>query len=88
MQTVYLKDRDGNDTMYPDFEAMERIMRDTQFMMGQIFSDLRWFNGAVKVVKADYVDWSAFWQKVHEWRWSKEWTLEDELEDRLKSFEE
>lgn len=59
---VYLKDWDGNDTVFPDFKSMN----DTTFMKNRVWSDLKWFYGGL--ILASNIDWSSFWKHVHDVR--------------------
>jgi len=80
----YLKDRDGNDTMYPDFETMDAEAN--KILMGLPYSNLDWFLQMIPLINKYELDWSTFWAKISDIRFSKEWSLEDELQDRLKDF--
>lgn len=80
----YLKDRDGNDTMYPDFESMDTEAN--KILMGLPYSTLEWFLQMVTPINKYDLDWSTFWAKISDIRFNKEWSLEDELQDRLNDF--
>lgn len=55
---TYLKDIDGNDTIFPDFTSMN----DTVFLKNRVWSDLKWFFGGLVLVGG--VDWDSFWKHV------------------------
>lgn len=90
----YLKDRDGQDTMYLS-DTSSATSNSTAFVYNNIQKDLPDFWQAIMLVNPDVVNWEIIWSWIHEDRYQRMAMVEfyspeyyeDEVYDRFESKE-